>query len=178
MWFEGDRLDSIRHECRHEDDIKRWGWTEFSENRYGKESLKDIHNHVKLDLTYLKEGDDWILQVQGNAIRKEKVPRNVSLVFYVSVSGANGTLLLPELTKMQKKVVGSLWEMRIDVDRDTKVQLIFHFIRMIMDMAVFWSLKIHPTHLRSISITPSPLFIWTRNYPKMIQVWATPSGLV
>ena len=105
MWFEGARLDSIRHECHHEDDIKRWGWTEFSENRYGKESLKDIHNHVKLELTYLKEGDDWILEVHGSRLAKEKVPRNVSLVFYLSVSGSNGTLSLPKLNKKQMRQV-------------------------------------------------------------------------
>ena len=105
MWFEGSRLDSIRHECKHQDDIKRWGWTEFEEDAYGKQSLRDVHNHLKLDMVYLKEGDDWVLQVNGTALREEKVPRNVSIVVYLSVNGNNGTLSLPVLSGKEKSMV-------------------------------------------------------------------------
>ena len=105
MWFEGSRLDSIRHECKHQDDIKRWGWTEFEEDTYGKQSLRDVHNHLKLDMVYLKEGDDWVLQVNGTAIREERVPRNVSIVVYLSVNGRNGTLSLPVMSGKEKSMV-------------------------------------------------------------------------
>ena len=150
MWFEGARLDSIRHECRHEDDIKRWGWKEFSENRYGKESLKDIHNYVKLDLNYLKEGDDWVLEVQGNRLAKERVPRNVSLVFYLSVSGSNGTLSLPTLSKKQaKQVIDHVQIIRL-ICRDMTARLIFHSFPTTMAMVVFRLLKVSLTSLLSI----------------------------
>ena len=106
MWFEGSRLDSIRHECKREDDIRRWGWTEFEEGSYGKQSVREVHNHVGLSMVYLKDGDDWVLTINGTALKESSTPRNVSLIFYLSVNGENATLSLPSLSHKEKHTVG------------------------------------------------------------------------
>lgn len=105
MWFEGSRLDSIRHECKREDDIRRWGWTEFEEGSYGKQSFRDVHNHVGLSMVYLKDGDDWVLTINGTALKERATPRNVSLLFYLSVNGENATLSLPSFSHKEKLTV-------------------------------------------------------------------------
>ena len=122
MWFEGSRLDSIRHECKREDDIRRWGWTEFEEGRYGKQNFRDVHNHVGLNMVYLKEGDDWVLTINGSALKERPTPRNVSLLFYLSVNGDNATLSLPSLSHKEKLTVLLL---RLYHERATKAPSTF-----------------------------------------------------
>lgn len=101
MWFEGSRLDSVRHDCKHEDGIKRWGWTEFDPQGYGKQKLVDVYNFVKLDMNYMKDGHDWVLQIDGNPIKKKKV-HNITVVFYY---GVNGMIKAPTISKREKKTV-------------------------------------------------------------------------
>ena len=105
MWFEGSRLNSVRHECKHEDDIKRWGWKEFNPGSYGKQQLVDIHNFVKMDMVYLQQQNDWVLQINGTQIKQGNRPRNISMIVYYGVSGKNGKLQYPSLSRIEKKQV-------------------------------------------------------------------------
>ncbi|CBK20261.2 uncharacterized protein [Blastocystis hominis] len=97
MWFEGTRLDSVRHECKREDDIRNWIWNEFDGDGYGKQRLTDVHNYVRLNLRYLKEGDDWIAEITGNPLKKSKVQRNVTLIFYLGVAGEKSYIQVPTI---------------------------------------------------------------------------------
>lgn len=105
MWFEGSRLDSVRHDCKHEDDIQRWGWTEFDPSGYGKQKLIDIHNFVNLEMNYMKKDNDWVLHIEGKPVGKNTLARNVSMIFYFGVNGNNHNLDTPSLSKKEKQYV-------------------------------------------------------------------------
>ena len=106
MWFEGSRLDSVRHDCKHEDDIKRWGWKEFNANGYGNQKLVDVHNYVKLDMNYMQKGNDWVLQIEGAPLKKNAPARNVSMIFYYGVNGKDGKIEGPSISNSEKQQVG------------------------------------------------------------------------
>ena len=55
-------------------------------------------------MVYLKDGDDWVLTINGTALKESSTPRNVSLIFYLSVNGENATLSL--LSHKEKHTVG------------------------------------------------------------------------
>ena len=131
MWFEGTRLDSVRHECKREDDIRNWVWNEFDGDGYGKQRLTDVHNFVRLNLRYLKEGDDWIAEITGSPLRKNKVHRNVTFIFYLGVAGEKGFIQVP---KIHSKLVLCPSALR---NRDRRVQLCSLFIQETMEMATF-----------------------------------------
>ena len=131
MWFEGTRLDSVRHECKREDDIRNWVWNEFDGDGYGKQRLTDVHNFVRLNLRYLKEGDDWISEITGSPLKKNKVHRNVTFIFYLGVAGEKGFIQVP---KIHSKLVLCPSAFR---NRDRRVQLCSLFIQETMEMATF-----------------------------------------
>ena len=131
MWFEGTRLDSVRHECKREDDIRNWIWNEFDGDGYGKQRLTDVHNYVRLNLRYLKEGDDWIAEITGNPLKKSKVQRNVTLIFYLGVAGEKSYIQVP--TIHSKRVFYS----NAFRNRDRRVQLCSLFIQEIMETVTF-----------------------------------------
>ena len=131
MWFEGTRLDSVRHECKREDDIRNWVWNEFDGDWYGKQRLTDVHNFVRLNLRYLKEGDDWIAEITGSPLKKNKVHRNVTFIFYLGVAGEKGFIQVP---KIHSKRVLCPSAFR---NRDRRVQLCSLFIQETMEMATF-----------------------------------------
>ena len=105
MWFEGSRLDSVRHECKHEDDIKKWGWSEFDAKGYGKQRLVDIHNFVQLDMDYVQKNNDWMIRINGSSVKKGKSKHAISLIFYYGVSGKEGSIEYPSLSKREKQQV-------------------------------------------------------------------------
>ena len=45
---------------------------------------------------------DWVLTINGTALKESSTPRNVSLIFYLSVNGENATLSLPSLSHKEK----------------------------------------------------------------------------
>ena len=98
MWFEGSRLDSVRHECKREDDIRNWIWTEYDGSGYGKQRLTDVHNFLKLNMRFLKEGDDWMLEIAGSPLKNNKVQRNVTLIFYLGVDGNSSKIQVPSVS--------------------------------------------------------------------------------
>ena len=131
MWFEGTRLDSVRHECKREDDIRNWIWNEFDGDGYGKQRLTDVHNYVRLNLRYLKEGDDWIAEITGNPLKKSKVQRNVTLIFYLGVAGEKSYIQVPTIHSKRVFYSNALR------NRDRRVQLCSLFIQEIMETATF-----------------------------------------
>ena len=131
MWFEGTRLDSVRHECKREDDIRNWIWNEFDGDGYGKQRLTDVHNYVRLNLRYLKEGDDWIAEITGNPLKKSKVQRNVTLIFYLGVAGEKSYIQVPTIHSKRVFYSNALR------NRDRRVQLCSLFIQETMETAIF-----------------------------------------
>lgn len=131
MWFEGTRLDSVRHECKREDDIRNWIWNEFDGDGYGKQRLTDVHNYVRLNLRYLKEGDDWIAEITGNPLKKSKVQRNVTLIFYLGVAGEKSYIQVPTIHSKRVFYSNALR------NRDRRVQLCSLFIQETMETATF-----------------------------------------
>ena len=97
MWFEGSRLDSVRHECKREDDIRNWILTEYDGSGYGKQRLTDVHNFLKLNMRFLKEEDDWMLEIAGSPLKNNKVQRNVTLIFYLGVDGNSSKIQTPSI---------------------------------------------------------------------------------
>lgn len=98
-------MNSVRHECKHEDDIKRWGWTEFDTQGYGKQKLVDVHNFVKLDMDYLQQDNNWVLQIEGTPAKKGKQVHNVTMIFYYGVSGNESKIQPPSLSKKEQQQV-------------------------------------------------------------------------
>lgn len=147
MWFEGTRLDSVRHECKREDDIRNWIWTEFDGDTYGKQRLTDVHNFVRLSMRYLKEGDNWIAEITGNSIKKSKAQRNITLIFYLGVTGDNSYIQLP---KIHSKLVKYPFSLRY---REHVVQYCFLLIPKTMETGIFALSKVHRRNLPSTSIT-------------------------
>lgn len=105
MWFEGSRLDSVRHDCRREDDIKRWGWKEFDRGSFGTQTLTDVHNYVKLDMDYIQDGDKWTARIRGKETKAGPKKHNVTLIFYYGVSGPQSSISYPSISKSQRQAV-------------------------------------------------------------------------
>lgn len=141
MWFEGSRLNSVRHECKHEDDIKRWGWKEFNPGSYGKQQLVDIHNFIKMDMIYLQQQNDWVLQINGTQTKQGTRPRNLSMIVYYGVSGKNGKLQYPSLSRIEKKQVIKIVLIK---SREQKKKYDFHSFLKILVMEFFILIIHHP----------------------------------
>lgn len=105
MWFEGSRLDSVRHDCRREDDIKRWGWKEFDRGSFGTQTLTDVHNYVKLEMDYVQDGDKWTVRIRGKETKDGPKKHNVTLIFYYGVSGPQSSISYPSISKSQRQIV-------------------------------------------------------------------------
>lgn len=150
MWFEGTRLDSVRHECKREDDIRNWIWNEFDGDGYGKQRLTDVHNYVRLNLRYLKEGDDWIAEITGNPLKKSKVQRNVTLIFYLGVAGEKSYIQVPTIHSKRVFYSNALR------NRDRRVQLCSLFIQETMETATFELSKMLWMCLQSTLTIPFP----------------------
>ena len=136
MWFEGSRLDSVRHECKREDDIRNWIWNEYDGDGYGKQRLTDVHNYVRLNFRYLKEGDNWIAEITGKPLKKSKVQRNVTLIVYLGVSGEKSSIRVPTINS---KIVFHFHYLR---NRGPKGQYCLLLTQKIMEMDIFVLSKI------------------------------------
>lgn len=131
MWFEGSRLDSVRHECKREDDIRNWIWTEYDGSGYGKQRLTDVHNFLKLNMRFLKEEDDWMLEIAGSPLKNNKVQRNVTLIFYLGVDGNSSKIQTPSINAKTVSVFVFLYF------REQKAPFSFHSILRTMEMVIY-----------------------------------------
>lgn len=115
-------LESLRHTCKDEHLMERWGWTSFIPGQYGKQQISDSTNNVvcamysssirwfqrvlrpqMLNTSWvMRDGGDWALRVEGSSLTEEEA-QHVSLFFYVSTS--DGTIRLGDTGETQQSLV-------------------------------------------------------------------------
>lgn len=82
MWWDhmrgpGAALQSLRHEARHEDGMKRFGWTEHDGRSYGRQEVED--GDLRVDMSFAKRwpgdsgpGGDWAVRVAADRLESEE----------------------------------------------------------------------------------------------------------
>ena len=82
----GRRLADARSECKQEDKIKKYGWTQHDGRRYGRQVIEDEMQEVKLVTEYVREekkekGEDvltyWATRIQVTPTTKQGAEKNV-----------------------------------------------------------------------------------------------------
>ncbi|TYZ60077.1 hypothetical protein PybrP1_000658 [[Pythium] brassicae (nom. inval.)] len=95
-------VSQLRHECRQEDRLQKYGWLQHDGRRYGLQSVEDQFNRVQLRTHYVRLGADeragesaggWATRVEAahleprdERLRKKQVARTkLSLFYYVDL---------------------------------------------------------------------------------------------
>ncbi|KAL4150980.1 hypothetical protein PRNP1_010366 [Phytophthora ramorum] len=106
-------VSQIRHQCRQEDRLQRYGWLEHDGTNYGLQKVEDQFNRVELTASFAQlQGEDvqgWAARVQAGplsprdeVLRRKQVPSNkLSLFFYVDLGCGDESLDLECRHKLQ-----------------------------------------------------------------------------
>ncbi|KAL4168811.1 hypothetical protein KRP22_012202 [Phytophthora ramorum] len=106
-------VSQIRHQCRQEDRLQRYGWLEHDGTNYGLQKVEDQFNRVELTTSFAQlQGEDvqgWAARVQAGplsprdeVLRRKQVPSNkLSLFFYVDLGCGDESLDLECRHKLQ-----------------------------------------------------------------------------
>ncbi|CAH0487051.1 unnamed protein product [Peronospora farinosa] len=109
-------VSQIRHECRQEDNLQRYGWVEHDGTHYGVQKIEDQFNRLELQTSYVRfltnEIQGWGVRVQVSPLlprdemyqRHLQVRNKVSVFFYVDLSCGDETLALICREKLQNLV--------------------------------------------------------------------------
>ncbi|KAH3670511.1 hypothetical protein OGAPHI_001026 [Ogataea philodendri] len=109
MWYSVDDYQGIgylRHECRQEDQLDKFGWTKYDARIGGHEVIKDAQFKTQIDADFVKtESGNWALRVKG---KPENPDAKTSVVFYAGLEG-EGELQYAgadEIVEKDAKLVG------------------------------------------------------------------------
>ncbi|ETW01470.1 hypothetical protein, variant 1 [Aphanomyces invadans] len=85
---------SLRHECLESDRLEQYGWREHDGRTYGRQSIRDQHNNLLLDTTFLKPPTSpttfatrsWAARIATSQLRADDaLPALNSLYFYIDL---------------------------------------------------------------------------------------------
>lgn len=109
-------VSQIRHQCRQEDRLQRYGWLEHDGTNYGLQTVEDQFNRLELATSYARLETDqvqgWAARVQAGPLtprderlgRKQVQSNKVSLFFYVDLGCGDEGLELECRHKLQNLV--------------------------------------------------------------------------
>ncbi|KAI9981778.1 hypothetical protein PInf_009548 [Phytophthora infestans] len=109
-------VSQIRHQCRQEDRLQRYGWLQHDGTNYGLQKVEDQFNRLELSTSYARvqtpDIQGWAARVQAGPVtpkderlRRRQVQNNkVSLFFYVDLGCGDESLELPCRQKLQNLV--------------------------------------------------------------------------
>uniref|UniRef100_A0AAV1V5C8 Mannosyl-oligosaccharide glucosidase n=1 Tax=Peronospora matthiolae TaxID=2874970 RepID=A0AAV1V5C8_9STRA len=93
-----DDVSQLRHECRQEDQLQRYGWLEHDGTSYGRQRIEDQFNRLDLTTSYVRLQTETVqgwgvrvdaapLMPRDEKLRRRQVPsqNKVSLFFYVDL---------------------------------------------------------------------------------------------
>ncbi|CAI5741675.1 unnamed protein product [Hyaloperonospora brassicae] len=100
-----DDVSQLRHDCRQEDHLQRYGWLEHDGSSYGRQTVEDQFNRLHVSTSYVRVQTEavqgWGVRVDAapltprdEKLRRRQVPRHntVSLFFYVDLSCGDESL--------------------------------------------------------------------------------------
>ncbi|KAG3116081.1 Mannosyl-oligosaccharide glucosidase [Phytophthora idaei] len=106
-------VSQIRHQCRQEDRLQRYGWLQHDGTNFGLQKVEDQFNRLELSTSYARvqtqEVQGWAARVQAapltpqdEQLRRKQVQNNkVSLFFYVDLGCGDESLELQCRQKLQ-----------------------------------------------------------------------------
>ncbi|TDH69915.1 hypothetical protein CCR75_008489 [Bremia lactucae] len=97
-------VSQIRHQCRQEDRLERYGWLQHDGTNYGFQLIQDQYNRLELNTSYARiqtqEIQGWAVRTQTAPLipkdprlkRRQITSNKVSLFFYVDLSCGDESL--------------------------------------------------------------------------------------
>ncbi|KAG7390199.1 hypothetical protein PHYBOEH_007073 [Phytophthora boehmeriae] len=99
-------VSQLRHQCRQEDRLQRYGWLQHDGSNYGLQTVEDQYNRVELTTSYARLHSDgvrgWAARVDAAPLtprderlsRKQVTNTKLSLFFYVDLGCGDESLQL------------------------------------------------------------------------------------
>ncbi|KAG1697940.1 hypothetical protein DVH05_015424 [Phytophthora capsici] len=109
-------VSQIRHQCRQEDRLQRYGWLQHDGSQFGLQKVEDQFNRLELSTSYAKLDTEmvqgWAARVQAapltpkdELLSRRKVQNNkISLFFYVDLGCGDESLELECRQKLQNLI--------------------------------------------------------------------------
>ncbi|KAG7384819.1 hypothetical protein PHYPSEUDO_002205 [Phytophthora pseudosyringae] len=109
-------VSQIRHQCRQEDRLQRYGWLQHDGTNFGLQTVEDQFNRLALSTSYARlqseEVQGWAARVQAAPLtpkdemlqRRQVQSNKVSLFFYVDLGCGDESLGLQCRQKLQNLV--------------------------------------------------------------------------
>jgi len=100
-WFGANdyrQIREVRHQCVIEDDMGKFGWTEYDPRLGGKGVIEDKNLDLTMNIKLVKGGggENWALQIHG--VPKDPMAIN-TLMLYTGVEGKNDVMMLKTAKK-------------------------------------------------------------------------------
>ncbi|GMF36493.1 unnamed protein product [Phytophthora fragariaefolia] len=137
LW--GSQLEDysqIRHQCRQDDRLQRYGWLEHDGTNYGYQRVEDQFNRLELATSFARLQDHqvhgWAARVQAGPLTprderlaRRKVQQNkVSLFFYVDLGCGDESLALECRRRLQNLVEVAAEPARLQCGQDQCLQMV------------------------------------------------------
>ena len=106
MWFEGSHIDQLRATKDKHEGIDRYNWEEYNMEDYGCFRIKDYANHVKLSFSLVRQDDDLVVRVSGEAIDKTDPPANLTLLHFVQNPYVDDAVSIGDAVSRESGLVG------------------------------------------------------------------------
>lgn len=106
MWFEGSHIDQLRSTKEKHEGIDRYNWEEYNMENYGCFRIKDDANHVKLSFSLVRQDDDLVMRVSGEAIDKTDPPANLTLLHFVQNPYVDDAVSIGDAVSRESGLVG------------------------------------------------------------------------
>lgn len=82
MWFEGENVQALRSTKEFIEGLDKYGWEEYNMDDYGSFRVKDDLNQVQFVFSFIRQENDIVLRVEGDAIDDSLPPSNITLLHY------------------------------------------------------------------------------------------------
>jgi mannosyl-oligosaccharide glucosidase len=137
LW--GSQLEDVtqlRHQCRQEDQLQRYGWLQHDGTNYGLQQVDDQFNRLQLRTSYARlqteDVQGWAARVQAAPLtpRDERLARQqvqsnkVSLFFYVDLGCGDESLELACRQKLQDLVEVAAEPTELQCGQDQCLQMV------------------------------------------------------
>lgn len=106
MWFEGSHVNQLRSTKEKHEGIDRYNWEEYNMEDYGVFRIKDDANRVKLSFSLVRQEDDLVVRVSGEAIDKKDPPANLTLLHFVQNPYVDDAVSIGESVSRESGLVG------------------------------------------------------------------------
>ncbi|XP_062503507.1 mannosyl-oligosaccharide glucosidase-like [Corticium candelabrum] len=96
MWLEYDQRKPseviVRHFCRHEDGLKRFGWTHHDGHSFGTQEIVESMYSIKTDFIVDEDGAGWWKAQISSEATQLPIQKQFVVMFYVALEGDRHSL--------------------------------------------------------------------------------------